>query len=313
MQIPASLVAVAEDQAGLVSTRQCDRQGLAPDTRTRLARDGRLSRVTRGVYEVPDAVPDTGGVSQRWALSHARQIWLTLLAAPDDAIPVGLTALAVHGLWGLPRSTGCQVTYGRGRHADGPPGVHVRQFGTCRETTLIGGRAVPTMTEALIQSLPEVGRDLAVVLVDNALNRGLLDERGLARVRRGVRGRRGAARLHDVWPLVDGRSESPIETRARLECHDAGIPPDALQVALLDAGDRFLGRGDLGWRTDDGAWVIVEMDGIQIHEQAPALFRDRARQNAILTRSPTKATILRFTSADLATGAIPQDVRRALS
>ncbi|WP_156224460.1 hypothetical protein [Pseudactinotalea suaedae] len=171
---------------------------------------------------------------------------------------------------------------------------------------------VPTVRSALVQALPEVGRDLAVVLVDNALNRMMISEHELELIRQGVRGRRGAAHLHRVWPLIDGRSESPIETRARLECVDSGIPADDLQVEQFDENGRFLGRGDLGWRRRNGSWVLVEMDGIEVHSQARAVSSDRRRQNGIASRS-RETTLLRYLAEDLGTGVIVRDVREALS
>ncbi len=226
-------------------------------------------------------------------------------------MPAGLTALAVHDIWGLPANLGCELVYGNGRHAGGNSAVRVRQFGGPFETTLVGERLVPTVASALVQALPEVGRDLAVVLVDNALNRDKLTEEELETVRQQVRGRRGAARLHAVWPLIDGRAESPIETRARLECRDDGLPPDDLQVEQFDDED-FLGRGDLGWRRCNGGWVLVEMDGLDVHGTAAAVSKDRRRQNGIASRS-TATTLLRYIGEDLGTGVILRDVRRALA
>lgn len=308
---PPALLDLARVQAGLVSTTQCDAAGIGSSTRTRLLRRGGWHRPARGVYAVPGVVARPRTTSERWALSHRRQVWGSLLSGPDDAMPAGLTALAVHDIWGLPANLGCELVYGNGRHAVGNSAVRVRQFGGPFETTLVGERLVPTVASALVQALPEVGRDLAVVLVDNALNRDKLTEEELETVRRQVRGRRGAARLHAVWPLIDGRAESPIETRARLECRDDGLPPDDLQVEQFDDDD-FLGRGDLGWRRCNGSWVLVEMDGLDVHGTAAAVSKDRRRQNGIASRS-TATTLLRYIGEDLGTGVILRDVRRALA
>lgn len=235
-----------------------------------------------------------------------------MLSGPDDAMPAGLTALSVHDIWGLPRNLGCELIYGAGRHAPGSGAVRVRQFGAPLETTVVGDFVVPTVASALVQALPEVGRDLAVVLVDNALNRNKIDADDLSRIRHGVKGRRGAAHLHAVWPLIDGRAESPIESRARLECLDGGLPPDDLQVEQLGADEEFLGRGDLGWRRRNGSWVLVEMDGLEVHGTAVAIAKDRRRQNGIASRS-TRTTLLRYIGEDLGTSAILSDVRQALS
>ncbi|WP_235939961.1 hypothetical protein [Occultella kanbiaonis] len=168
------------------------------------------------------------------------------------------------------------------------------------------------MPTALVQALPELDRDTAVAVIDSALFRGLLTDQSLAVVRERVRGRRGAARLHEWWPLVDGRAESPVETHARLDCVDAGRPPDDLQVVLHNRRGVFLARGDLGWMRDDGSWVLVEIDGKSVHAQPGPLYRDRTRQNRIAIGSKS-TTLLRYTAVDVyRKGHIPGEVRMAL-
>ncbi|MDC7122546.1 hypothetical protein OMK64_13475 [Cellulomonas fimi] len=150
---------------------------------------------------------------------------------------------------------------------------------------------------ALAQAVPELQARHAVAALDDVLRRGLLSGEGLAEVRRLVAGRRGAARTSGVWAMVDPRSESPLETFARLDCVAGGVPPDELQVVIRGEDGRFLGRADLGWRRPGGRWLLAEIDGREIHEAPEALLRDRRRQNALL--STDRVTLLRFTAADL--------------
>ncbi len=134
----------------------------------------------------------------------------------------------------------------------------------------------------------------------------------LAALEAAMAGRRGSARLRPLWSLVDGRAESPLETWARLRCIDEGLPPDELQVMLRASNGEFLARGDMGWRRDDGGWVVVEMDGRDVHSSPEAVFADRERQNRLLVEA--KVTLLRFTGQDLGhRSAIPMAVRRALA
>ena len=110
---------------------------------------------------------------------------------------------------------------------------------------------------------------------------------------------------------MDRRAESPLETFARLECVDAGVPPDDL-VEIRSSRGHLLGRGDLGWRLPHGRWLIAEIDGREFHERPDALLRDRSRQNALV--SSGRVDILRFTATDLSTRAIvPSTVRTALN
>lgn len=303
---PPALLALAAKQAGLVTNTQCDTHGLGSSTRTALVRRGEWIREARGVYQTRVPLPKANA----WEAAHRRAKWLALLTGPADAIPVGLTALAVHEVWGLPLDLPPQVSFA-GRHTSGPGGVRVRQFARPGEVVRVDGREVAAVPTALIQALPEVGRDLAVVLLDNCLNRKKLSSTELDEVRRGVRGRRGAARLHEVWPLVDGRAESPLETRARLRCIDADIPPDDLQRDIVDARGAFLGRGDLLWRRRKGGWILVEMDGLDEHEVPGAVYHDRHRQNGI-ARKADGVMLLRYTGVDSRSGRLVRELREAI-
>ncbi|WP_235856886.1 hypothetical protein [Occultella glacieicola] len=165
---------------------------------------------------------------------------------------------------------------------------------------------------SFVHALPALSRDTAVAMLDSGLHQGLLRERDLEWIAARLRGRRGARTVRGWLELVDGRAESPMESLARLDCLDHGVPPDDLQVEVRDARGMFVARADLGWRRRDGRWVLVEVDGRDVHSNPAALFADRDRQNAIATRSD--AVLLRFTGREvLRGGVIPDQVRRALA
>lgn len=123
-----------------------------------------------------------------------------------------------------------------------------------------------------------------------------------------IAGRRGAVAARDWIGQSDGRAESPLETRARLRCADAGVAPDELQSVIRGANGAVLGRADMLWRR---ARVIGEADGEQVHGRPEAVFRDRHRQNDLANAG---YTVLRFTWSDtLVPDRIPAVVRRALA
>ncbi len=224
-----------------------------------------------------------------------RPVWIGVLAGGPRSVAVGPCALAVHGAWGLPIDLQPQISApGATDSRPGEP-VRVRRFESDRILTVRGIRVIPP-ERALAQSVCEMFRSTAISVLDSALNRGVLRLDGLDTVRRLVRGRRGAARTHDWWHLVDPRAESPIETRARLIFSDAGLPPTALQVPVLASDGSTIGFADMGWRRPDGGWVAVEMDGREFHEAPGALLHDRRRQNDMLLSG---TTMLRFTGSDL--------------
>lgn len=303
--VPPELERLAAQQAGLLATFQCEGFGLRHDTRRRLVAAGTWARLMQGVYDTGRF--DVDGPEE----TRARAFWTGILAAGPDAVAVGLGALWWHGCWGVPVGLRPEAGLPRHRGNTGPSGIRVRRFAKPWTEEIVRGRRTVDVETALIQSLCEVQPTTALCLLDSAVNRGLLDPTRVEFVRNGLRGRRGAAAVPGWWHLHDPRAESPLETRARIECHEAGLPPDELQLNLYGPDGQLLGRGDMGWRAERRRWVVAELDGVDVHSIPEALFRDRQRQNAL--HLGAGVTILRFTSADVrATGTIPRQVRAAL-
>src|SRR5699024_10848627 len=275
-EIPFTVQRAAQSQRGLIAAYQCQQLGLSSDRRTGLVRRGQWNRVVRGVYDTTPGQVDPELDPTGWRL---RSAWLALLAYGAATIAVGACALALHGVWGLPIDLQPEAALPGGHDARPHGKIRLRRFDNGMTTTTINGHRVATLDYALAQAIPEMTRENAVAVLDSALYLGLITEADLPRVRRLLRGRRGARRTHDWWPLVDGRAASPIETRARLIFVDAGLPPDTLQLPLIGRDGRVIGYGDLGWQRADGSWIVVEMDGHEYHTAPGALFRDRSRQN----------------------------------
>lgn len=311
--IPDDLIRTARRQEGLLATRQCDVAGLGPDRRRALRRAGLLLTVAWGVHDVAPAIqvaarssPDAWGSTHPDDRRRRRAAWHALLAAgPGRAVATGACALALLGVQGLPARIRPEVAMLDGSHRT-PTGVRVRciEPGGVRHVT---GAPVVDPVTALAQAVCELDRDHAVSVLDSAVQRALVRPEELEDVRDLTRGRRGCRRAAAWWDLVDGRAESPLETRARLQCRDAGIAPHDLQVRVRDGGGRVLARGDLGWRLDDGRLLLAEIDGAGPHSTPEALYRDRSRQNAVVA---TGALLLRFTASDVRTGNVATTVAR---
>ncbi len=304
--LPDEIVAIASLQEGLVDTAQCRGAGLGPDVVRRLLATAAWSRITRGVYDT-DPTP----VARR-LVDHRRRraAWAALLAFGPRSIAVGASALTLLGVSGLPTRVMPQATLPGGRALESRDGIRLRMFDDGMTVVRVGDRFVASPEWALAQAVPELDRGFAVSVMDSALHLGLLDPSGLIRAHDHARGRRGVARTHAWWELADGRSESPLETWARLDCLDGGVPPDELQVELVGASGARR-RADLGWRLDDGRWLVAEVDGAEVHDTPVAAFADRARHNDLVTAEV--AAVLRFTSHDVRTpGVVARAVRRAL-
>ncbi|HUE67101.1 MAG TPA: DUF559 domain-containing protein [Candidatus Acidoferrum sp.] len=149
------------------------------------------------------------------------------------------------------------------------------------------------------------GRDLteSVVTIDMALHAGLIDVRVLNGHIEQSAGVKGIRRLRRAAGLADSRSESPMETRLRVQLMNARLSAPELQVDLHDSTGRFLGRADLYY---SDVRLVVEFDGQNHKDRIPA---DLRRQNALLNAG---YHILRFTAGDLQVrGLVAGQVRRA--
>jgi hypothetical protein len=113
-------------------------------------------------------------------------------------------------------------------------------------------------------------------ILDAALAAGVCTPDSLAAELLRHVGLRGVRQARELVPLADARPESPQESRLRLRCHDAGLPPPTVQLAVLDARGRPCRWLDLGW---EEAKVGLEYDREQGHDGAPRRRSDRRRHN----------------------------------
>ncbi|WNM24921.1 endonuclease domain-containing protein [Demequina capsici] len=131
-----------------------------------------------------------------------------------------------------------------------------------------------------------------VVLLDAALNRGLLDPGGLPFLRHGTEARR-----RWVVSSVDARAQSLLESIARVELREAGLTviPQA-EIAGVGAVD-LLVEGH----------VVVETDGYEFHRRRDQFARDRDRDRQLALDG---YATLRYASGDVLRdpGRIVEDV-----
>jgi hypothetical protein len=300
---PDELASVAIVQVGLVTTEQARAAGVTDRRISTLVRRGRWRRVTRGVldarigplHEVP------------WNARRRRAAWAGLLAYGPEAVAVGTSALALLRVAGLPTTITSEVALPGGSDRRSRDGLRLRQFDDGMTTIEVAGRLVADPRWALAQAVPELSRRRALAVLDSSLHRKLLRPSELLVAHELARGRRGVARTHLLWELADARAGSPLESFGRLDCVDAGIPPDVLQLPLDDSP--YPERGDLGWYLGDDRWLVAEIDGEEVHSAPVAVYADRARQNRMV--STGRFIVLRFTNQDL-DGVISQTVLRTL-
>lgn len=350
--LAASRRAAAQD--GMLTWPQIRALGITQRQLRSLCRDHGWMNPCRGAYLLPGAHPVRGPA--RAALSvrpdgvicgpTAGRLWgldaLPAGATRPTALPVAETAMGAGsvrlrlrepaGRGAFPRQSAplmepAHLLLPRNSGVQRRPGI-IFHFGGCvpAERCVRRGIAVTTVERTVLDLLLTADRESAVSLLDAALyRRRLADLDGLRTM---ATGRRGIARRRGWFDLVDGRAESPLESRLRLLLADADLPPPEIQWPVWEADGtgpcsvagtcgqpasgpfaaglpasgpaarprgRLLARLDLAWPE---ARVAVEADGAAVHSRPDALFRDRIRQNDLLAQG---WGVLRFTWADVLT------------
>jgi hypothetical protein len=140
-------------------------------------------------------------------------------------------------------------------HAPARIRLHSAELPTSHVTAILG---LPTTTAA--RTAIDLARTLpfraGVVAVDSALHSRLASVTELESVLAVCSRWRGAAIAAEVISFADGRSESPLESIARVVFRDCGLPAPKLQALIGTAED--VARVDFFW---DEFRTIVEVDG----------------------------------------------------
>ncbi len=268
-----------------------------------MLRQGALVRLRRGAYLV-----DGCGASSESVWAEARAVVLTVPG-------VVLCASTAARLWGVDMSGSgtVEVASRPGRPLHSRPDLRVHAW-TLRpdEVVRVRGMAVTAPARTVVDVVLGSPRPDALAVLDRALRKGLVGPDDLAGLACRASGRPGAALVADLWAWGDGRAESPLESRVRFRCLDAGLPPDDLQVEIRDREGALLARADMAYRRRSNpsrGLLLVEADGASVHAAPSAVYRDRARQNGLTGR---EVDMLRFTYRDTVDRlTIPRAVRAA--
>jgi hypothetical protein len=111
-----------------------------------------------------------------------------------------------------------------------------------------------------------------VVVADSALHKRLTSKQELQRVLAELPRSRGAMRAVAVVEFADCRSESALESIARVNFDQSGLPAPELQVDL--GGDEFAARVDFYWRE---FMTVAEVDGAMKYDDRSAAMRQLQR------------------------------------
>ena len=249
---------------------QAQHRGVSERVLHRLAREGVLRRVFRGVY-VDSAADDD-------LLMRARA--LSLVVPPTAVVTDECAAwargvdLVARGDHVVPPPVSIAQPHGRGR---------VRQSGTDGRRRLLVARDIETLHGVRVTTSLRTGLDLArtrsrfrgIAALDAMLRTHDFTQDEMLREIRRFKGYRGVVRLRNLAPLADPRAESPAESALRLLWLDAGLPAPALQIPVVvdDGWEAF--RLDLGLPEIRYA---AEYDGVAWHSSPTQRARDRRRR-----------------------------------
>jgi hypothetical protein len=140
------------------------------------------------------------------------------------------------------------------------------------------GRPATSPAWTAIEVARALCRPRVLATLDAALRSGTCSRAEMWRAAMEQAGRRGIVAVRELLPLADERSESPMESEARLAMIDGGLPMPELQYEIVD------GNGEL--RRLDFAWpefrVAVEYDGIDWHSSPNAVRNDARRRAALM-------------------------------
>lgn len=224
-------------------------------------------RVLHGVYI------DAGS-----RIDHGVRCRAAALLLPASTALSGLSAAWWYGIRLASNDDRVLAASPRIVHVDGPRGVMVHQTPLdLQDVMVVSGLTITSPARAAwdVATLEDCPK--AVATIDAMLHSGVLRTSDLTNRLALSGGLWRVSRARHVLSLVDGRSESPPESRLRLTFIEAGLPPATPQYEVRK-DDLFVARVDLAW---PAARVAVEYDGAH-HADPLQMRRDRRRLNALV-------------------------------
>ncbi len=226
-----------------------------------LVRSGDLVRIRHGAYATREILAEAGTDS---ALRHALEVAAARGTRNGKGVASHQSAAIMWRLSLLNKvadgTVALTVTPGTRTGSYSSAGIvsHVAELPQDHVTKLYG---LPVTTGA--RTVIDIARAArfaeGVVVADSALYERHASKTDLRRVLACCEGWPGVVRARRVVDFASSLAESPLESCARVEFRQQGLPLPELQVPIVGQGGHFIARVDFCWRR---YWTIAEADGL---------------------------------------------------
>jgi hypothetical protein len=242
------LQALAGSRGGTFSAADAYAVGASDAELLAAIRSGGIVRVRRGAF-VAGAAWRAADPDERFRL----RVCAIARSRPGDALShhAALAALGLP-LWAHDTERIDLVT--TTRRGSSRNGLHLHPIDRL-DVADVEGVPVVRVARAVVRTALTMGAECAVVAGDAALHRGLVNVDDLLTEVAKLTPHQGRVRAHECVLRMDGKAESPGESRTRLIVQELGLAHES-QVVLRDGSGAFVARVDL---LVEG--VAVEFDG----------------------------------------------------
>ncbi len=170
------------------------------------------------------------------------------------------------------------------------------------------GRLVTCATRSTVDALSLMSVESGMVSGDWMLSQGLTDFERLWALKTAMNHWPGTRTLEVTLRLLDGRSESPGESRGRYLFWWLGLPKPELQYEVVDAAGRLVAINDFAWPDRN---IYGEFDGKVKYgrllepgqDPGEVVFAEKRREDEI--RRVTGGTVVRWVWSELHSASAP--------
>jgi very-short-patch-repair endonuclease len=278
-----AIALLAERQHGVVSLSQLLLLGLTRSAIAKRAREGRLTRIHRGVYAVGHARLTLRGHWMAAVLAYGPRARLSFRSAG-----------ALHGVRPDNRPKADVTVPGRSAKSRPRIDVHASTTLQAADITTIDGIPCTSLARTLLDLAEVVDRQSLERAIGQAEVLGIFDLRAVEDVLSRATGRRGAGVLGSVLDDYDRPTLTKKELEARFLalCRATSLPePEVNAWITLDNGIAY--EIDFLWRAEG---LAVETDGWGSHGTRKAFENDRRRDRRLRVAG---WDVIRFTWRDV--------------